>query len=78
MKTKENEAEQTVPSECSGSAEIKCRACGWLGKCDDVLTGDHPFQKGCQIYGCPKCGEIEEFEQFPPNDTDHPERACER
>jgi len=45
-------------SQFSGSAEIKCRACGWLGKCDDVLTGDHPFQKGCHVYGCPECGEI--------------------
>jgi hypothetical protein len=49
--------------EPAGSAEIKCKSCGWLGNCDDVLTGTHPFLKGCHVYGCPKCGEIERFEQ---------------
>ena len=58
----------TLEKRISDLAEIKCRACGWLGKCDDVLTGDHPFQKGCHVYGCPECGEIEGFEQILPND----------
>lgn len=51
---------------CSGSGEIRCRSCGWLGQCDDVLTY-HPSLKGCHVYGCPECGEIECFEQLPSN-----------
>ena len=40
---------------------VECEECGWVGSIEEVLHGSHPFQNGCTIYGCPKCGAIERF-----------------
>ncbi len=40
---------------------VECEECGWVGLIEESLYSLHPFQNGCTIYGCPKCGAIIRF-----------------
>lgn len=37
--------------------KVKCLECGWIGIRSDLLIGKSPFED-CEVYGCPKCKEI--------------------
>lgn len=38
--------------------KMKCNGCDWVGESEDLLIGEHPFQDGCELQGCPECREI--------------------
>jgi phage FluMu protein Com len=41
--------------------KIRCTECGWHGTTEDTLVGESPFEHGVNVYGCPRCKEIDHF-----------------
>ena len=38
--------------------KVKCDECGWHGLENQVLVARSPFDDGDNIYGCPKCLDV--------------------